>query len=74
MDKLNGTYTLQFREMPHILLPLDPDFTSFYGSYLSRMNFHVSFEISFFGEAPSTEATFKCLLSGVGRIMSLQVV
>jgi hypothetical protein len=74
MDKLNGTYTLPFREMPHILLPLDPDFTVLYGTYLSSVQCHVFYETCSFGEALFTKATFKCLLSGVGLFMSLQVV
>jgi hypothetical protein len=69
MDKLKGTYTLPFTERPHILLPLDPDFPFLYGTYLSSVQCHVSFEISFLGEALFTKATFKWLLSGVGLIM-----
>jgi hypothetical protein len=74
MDKLKGTYTLPFTERPHILLPLDPDFPFLYGTYLSSVEYHVPSAISCLGEALFTKATFKWLLSGVGRIMSLQVV
>jgi hypothetical protein len=74
MDKLNGTYTLPFIEMPHILFPLDPDFTVLYGTYLSSVKCHVFYETSSLGEALFTKATFKWLLSDVGLVMSLQVV